>query len=145
MSQGSELRRPSIGVAVFVLHHGLVLIGRRARSYGAGTLSIPCEDQKWGQCPEDAAMVGVRENTGLMVSVKKHHEVGSTNNYMPAEDKHYVTLFYAVHYSQEELPQISDPDKFTDMQWMGLHSLERLKLFAPLQTYFEIYGFNRLK
>ncbi|EED17141.1 NUDIX domain protein, putative [Talaromyces stipitatus ATCC 10500] len=107
-----------VGVGVFVLHtsqeqstNPRFLMGRRLNSHGAGTYALPGGHLEFGETPEDCAIREVLEETGLRVTRVKF--LTATNDYMPAEGKHYITLF-----------MVLEPHKCESWDWFNWEDLE---------------------
>jgi ADP-ribose pyrophosphatase YjhB (NUDIX family) len=81
---------PCVGVGVIVLRDGLVLLGQRIGSHGAGTWALPGGHLEFGETVEQCAAREVLEETGLDIEVVARGPY--TNDMFPEEGKHYVTL-----------------------------------------------------
>lgn len=80
-----------VGVGVLVLHEGLVLLGKRLGSHGAGTWSAPGGRLEYGEQIEACAARELKEETGLAAS---SHELGPyTNDLFEEVQEQYVTIF----------------------------------------------------
>lgn len=125
-----------IGVGVFVLESSnepadnpRFLIGKRINSHGSGTYSLPGGHMEFGESPEQCAARELLEETGLNAS--NLHSLTFTNDYMPVEHKHYVTLFtVCVRQNESQLPQLLEPNKCEGWEWI---SWEELKACAQQQ------------
>jgi len=87
----SEAAAPRVGVGVIVVRDGLVLLGQRIGSHGAGTWALPGGHLEFGEAVEQCAEREVMEETGLQVEVVALGPY--TNNVFEEEGRHYVTLF----------------------------------------------------
>ena len=83
-------RIPQVGVGVIVIREGLVLLGKRIGSLGAGTWALPGGHLEFGESIEDCASREVVEETGLAVQSVARGPY--TNDYYASEGKHYVTM-----------------------------------------------------
>jgi 8-oxo-dGTP diphosphatase len=117
-------------VGVIVLREGKVLLGRRRGSHGAGTWALPGGHLEFGESVEDCALRETEEETGLAVEILGQGPY--TNDVMPAEGKHYVTVFVLAR-SQEGTPQLLEPEKCEGWVWFRWKELPD-NLFAPLNT-----------
>ena len=121
---------PRVGVGVIVLRRGLVLLGERMGSHGAGTWALPGGHLEFGETVEQCARREVREETGLEL-----HEMTPgpyTSDFFAAQHKHYVTLFVLSHSAQGE-PEVREPAKCARWDWFAWSALSR-PLFQPLET-----------
>lgn len=125
-----------VGVGIFVLESSnepadnpRFLIGKRINSHGSGTYSLPGGHMEFGETPEQCAERELLEETGL--HVKNVQSLTFTNDYMPAEGKHYVTLFtVGVRQNETQDPQVLEPNKCEGWEWV---SWEELKSWAQQQ------------
>jgi 8-oxo-dGTP diphosphatase len=103
---------------------------------------------EFGETPEECAERELLEETGL--KVKNLQSLTFTNDYMPAEGKHYVTLFtVCVRQNEKQPPQVLEPEKCEGWEWISWKELKtwaqneidtphvmenglQLKIFVPL-------------
>jgi 8-oxo-dGTP diphosphatase len=121
---------PRVGVGVIVLRDGLVLLGRRTGSHGAGTWALPGGHLEFGESVEQCARREVREETGLELQVVKPGPYSS--DVFASDGKHYVTLF-VVSQGAEGEASVLEPTKCACWGWFRW-SLLPAPLFQPLQT-----------
>jgi 8-oxo-dGTP diphosphatase len=133
---GPALQRPGVGVGVLVVHQGLLLLGKRRGSHGAGHWAAPGGRLEFGEALEDCARRELTEETGL---VARHLELGPyTNDVFEAEGEsgqvaqHFVTV-YVVARSLQGTPRNLEPEKCEGWAWFGWDALPT-PLFQPLQN-----------
>lgn len=119
---------PRVGVGVIVVREGLVLLGLRQGSHGAGTWALPGGHLEFGESVEACAARELGEETGLLAS---EFSPGPYANDL-IEGRHYVTLFVVARGVSGE-PQRCEPQKCAEWRWCSWHELPR-PLFAPLAT-----------
>ncbi|KHN98624.1 NUDIX hydrolase domain-like protein [Metarhizium album ARSEF 1941] len=118
-----------VGVAVFVLasknedrENPRFLVGRRKGSHGAGTIALPGGHLEFGEEPEECAMRELLEETGLGVANIRF--LTATNDHMPEDNKHYITLFHVcVRENDGDDPQLLEPDKCESWEWIAWKDL----------------------
>lgn len=125
-----EQRAPRVGVGVIVLHNGLVLLGKRIGSHGAGTWAPPGGHLEFRESVEQCASREVLEETGLHIESVAPGPF--TNDAFAPENKHYVTLFVVATSTSGE-PQLREPTKCSAWQWFRWSELPQ-PLFQPLAT-----------
>ena len=119
-----------MGVGVLVLREGLVLLGKRKGSHGAGTWALPGGHLEYGESVEACAVRETKEETGLDIEVFAQGPY--TNDVMPSEGKHYVTVFILAR-SKHGTPVIMEPEKCEGWSWFRWSELPS-RLFQPLQS-----------
>lgn len=120
----------SVGVGVLVVHNGLILLGKRRGSHGAGTWSAPGGRLEFGEALEDCARRELLEETGLTASSL---ELGPySNDVFEAEARHFLTVFVIAR-GITGTPLNREPDKCEGWAWFRWNELPQ-PLFKPLQT-----------
>ena len=122
--------QPRVGVGVIVLRGERVLLGKRKGAHGAGTWALPGGHLEFGESVSACAVRETEEETGLRIQV-----VGQgpyTNDVMPTERKHYVTVFVLARSELGE-PKVREPDKCEGWSWFAWSELPN-NLFQPLQS-----------
>lgn len=117
-----------VGVAVVVIRDGLVLLGRRMGSLGAGTWALPGGHLELGEEVEACAMREVREESGLEITALSRGPYSNDR----FEGKHYLTL-YVVGHARDGEPRILEPTRCAEWRWFRWRELPT-PLFHPLAT-----------
>ncbi|KAL9626185.1 MAG: hypothetical protein Q9204_007511 [Flavoplaca sp. TL-2023a] len=131
-----------VGVGVFILETSLqqstenrrFLLGKRINAHGAGTWATPGGHLEFGETPETCAAREVLEETGLRITNIQF--LTATNDFMPADNKHYITLFVVCsRENPREEPRILEPHKCEAWEWASWESLlEWVKQEAEAQN-----------
>jgi 8-oxo-dGTP diphosphatase len=121
---------PRLGVGVIIVRERLVLLGRRKGSHGAGTWALPGGHLEFGESVEDCARRETAEETGLRLKMIRLGPY--TNDLMPSEGKHYVTVFVQASVEPGE-PQVLEPEKCEGWSWFRWSELPE-NLFLPLKN-----------
>ncbi|KAL4925827.1 nucleotide triphosphate diphosphatase NUDT15 [Aspergillus undulatus] len=138
-----------VGVGVFALNHeGKFILGQRKGSHGAGTWALPGGHLEYSESFEECALREVLEETGL--EIEDAQFLTATNDIMPDDNKHYVTIFVGAHIKPGQgEPQILEPKKCAEWRFIGWDEVARerealvkgeegaMKLFIPLLSLFE--------
>ena len=120
--------QPRVGVGVFVLRGGRVLLGQRRGAHGAGTWALPGGHLEFGETVEHCARREVLEETGLEVTVVARGPY--TNDLFEDAGKHYVTVFVIARAPDGE-PQLREPAKCAEWRWCRWSDLPE-PVFPPL-------------
>lgn len=121
-------RNPLVGVGVFIVRQGLVLLGLRKGSHGSGTWALVGGHLEFGESVEQCAKREVLEETGLEIQDLLH---GTFSNDI-FEGKHYVTLFVVARCEAGE-PRVLEPEKCVEWKWFRWSELPE-PLFQPLAS-----------
>lgn len=125
-----EDKRVRVGVAVMVIRDNKVLLGKRKGSHGAGTWAFPGGHLEFGETIEQTAKRELLEETGIRI---EKVDLGPyTNDYMPKEDKHYITLFMIVRNPVGE-PEVKEPHKCEKWEWFEWNKFPK-PLFLPIEN-----------
>jgi 8-oxo-dGTP diphosphatase len=111
-----------------------VLMIKRKGADGEGTWSVPGGWIDNGESPSEGALRELAEELGSDLKVTNVHYVGVTNDLHP-EGTHSVTLHYFADWVEGE-PVINEPDKITEVVWMGKEEIDTLNLFLPCSNYY---------
>ncbi|SMR63217.1 unnamed protein product [Zymoseptoria tritici ST99CH_3D1] len=119
MSTQQQVR---VGIALFILHpsstpsNPTFLLGRRKGSHGAGTYALPGGHLEFGEDPATCAAREAMEETGLEVVDIEFFT--ATNDYMPDEGKHYITLWMVGRRKDESVEaEVLEKDKCEGWEW----------------------------
>ena len=138
---------PKVGVSVILKRYDKkgnfeVLMGIRKGSHGAGTWAFPGGHLEYMEEFEDCAIREILEETNVDLTGSKFSHIHTTNDLMPNENKHYITIFLEVfiYDSQTQFMNI-EPDKCEGWQWVNIVDLktryetESHTLFIPVKNY----------
>lgn len=130
----SSSQSPQVGVGVIVLQDGLVLLGKRRGSHGAGRWSAPGGGLAFGEDIVGCAARELAEETGLQAS---SFELGPyTNDVFPDDQKHYLTVFVVAR-GITGAPVNLEPDKCEGWAWFKWGDWPA-PLFQPLESLLQI-------
>jgi 8-oxo-dGTP diphosphatase len=122
--------RPKVGVAVFIWRDGKFLMYRRKGSHGSGTMSVPGGHLEFGESWAECAARETLEEVGC--HIKNITFLAATNDVMPDENKHYVSIWMTADWDSGE-PTIMEPDKVEELSWHTFQDLPD-NLFEPCWT-----------
>ena len=143
-SKGSNTKHVRVGVGVLVqdpTNKTNVYAGIRRGSHGSGTLALPGGHLEMQESWEECAIREVKEEMGLDIHQLRFIQV--TNDPMPQEDKHYITIFMTgICVDSSARPQNLEPNKclgWNSYSWDQLRNIESsgLDLFGPLKNLIE--------
>ncbi|SCG14832.1 8-oxo-dGTP diphosphatase [Micromonospora echinofusca] len=121
-----DVQPPRIGIGVFVLRNGRFLMGLRKGAHGQGTWSLPGGHLEHGESFDEAAQREVWEETGVEI---RNTRFGAITNDLFEERLHYVTIWMVSDF-HHGVAEVREPDKFTDLRWVGTDDLPD-PLFHP--------------
>ncbi len=122
------MKRPAVGVGVFIWKDGQFLMGRRVGTHGGGTWSVPGGHLEFGESWEDCAAREVLEECG--VKIKNIRFLAVVNNVFRDEDHHSITIFMEADWASGKAATL-ELDKFVDVAWFSPKTLPQ-PLFLPM-------------
>mmetsp|Transcript_132483 Transcript_132483/g.411904 ORF Transcript_132483/g.411904 Transcript_132483/m.411904 type:complete len:185 (-) Transcript_132483:129-683(-) len=131
--------RVGVGVMVRDPRTGLVLVGRRKGSHGAGKLAFPGGHLEVGETWDQCARREVLEETGLELRATRH--VWTTNDIMEADQKHYITIFMTGELPPGGVPENREPNKCEGWQWISWGELQELSATRPEGLFLSLHNF----
>ena len=135
-----EAQRPKVGVGIFLINDGKILLGVRKGSHGAGEYALPGGHLELQESFEDCVLRELAEEAGPDVKVKGIRFLCVTNlrKYKP---KHYVDIGMLAEWVSGE-PKVMEPNKLVSWQWYDLDDLPK-PLFGCDENYIESYKTGR--
>lgn len=123
-----------VGVGVFILKDGKVLLGKRKNSHGASEYGGPGGHLEYGETARQTALREIAEECGIKVKNLKMLCVTDLLTYLP---KHYVDIGFAADWQSGE-PKVLEPDKIESWNWYDIEKPPK-KLFGCFTSYAESY------
>ena len=127
------MKRPRVGVGVFVKRNGKILVGKRKGSHGAGTWALPGGHLEPGESFASCCKREVLEETGLVIN--NISPVVFTNDLFQDEGLHYITLFFKGEYDSGEAI-LAEPRHCEEWRWVDLDHIPQ-PVFLPLRNALE--------
>lgn len=123
-----------VGVGVFVVKDGKVLLGKRKNAHGENEYSGPGGHLEYGETAEETALREIAEECGIKVKNLKMLCVSDLLTYFP---KHYVDIGFTAEWEDGE-PQVLEPHKLETWDWHDLDNLPE-NLFGCVSAYADSY------
>jgi 8-oxo-dGTP diphosphatase len=133
------VKRPEVGVGVFVKRKGKILVGKRKGSHGAGTWALPGGHLEPGESFEACCKREVLEETGLIIN--NIGPVVFTNDVFRDEGLHYITLFFKSDCESGEAI-VAEPHHCEEWRWVSLDAIPQ-PIFLPLRNALKQINENR--
>lgn len=111
---------PGLGCGLVILREGKILLYRRANAPEAGHWNIVGGKVEHMERAVDAARREAQEETGLGINSLDFLCV--SEQLIEADIQHWVSMIYMTQDFSGE-PQLTEPDKLTELGWFGLDSL----------------------
>jgi len=114
-----------VGINIFVIKNGKLLLGKRKNVFGDGTWGLPGGHLEPGETMVGAAKRELLEETGLIA--KNMIFSNLTNGYSRKE--HYLQVAFTANEAHGEV-RLTEPDKCEELNWFNLTELPD-NLFPP--------------
>lgn len=134
MALKKEIKRPKVGMGVYIIKDEKLLLTKRIGSHGANTWCPPGGHLELGESFEQCAKRETLEEAGI--KIKNIRFIGTTND-IYNKDLHYVTMGMMADYASGK-PRIMEPDKCADIDWFDLNKLPS-PLFLPVKHFLKNY------
>ena len=126
-----------VGVSVLIEKDGMVLMGLRKGSHGAGTWAFPGGHVDFGEGPIMTARREVFEETGMDVgAVQVVRTMPWCNGYFPEVNRQYITLYLRAEYIGGE-PKLIEPHKCEGWRWVSWDS-PPTPLFGGMDDFWDL-------
>jgi len=133
--------KPKVGVGVYIIKNGKILLGERIGSHQSNTYSAPGGKLEYGESWEQCAKRETKEETGLEIENVKF--LGVTNDVMPKDNKHYITIAMIANLKSGE-PEVLEPNKCLGWGWYELDNIP-VKKALFLENFLNSSFSNELK
>jgi 8-oxo-dGTP diphosphatase len=127
-------QRVIVGLGVLVIKDGLVLVGKRKGSHGAGKWAFPGGHQDHGESWEECGPREILEETGMTVQFRYFDPdrlqkfMCVTDDHMKADNRHYNTVYIVCDWVSGE-PELKEPHKCEGWKWVTFQGI--LELLSP--------------
>lgn len=128
---------PGVGVGVYIMRGGKVLLGQRKGGYQAGTWCAPGGKLEINETFEECVRRETFEECGAVIEEPRF--VGVTNDIDAPTGSHYITVAFAADWKEGE-PRLAEPEKFERWDWFFWESLPE-PLFLSTRNFVE-GGYN---
>ncbi|HEU5004710.1 MAG TPA: NUDIX domain-containing protein [Candidatus Saccharimonadales bacterium] len=128
--------KPKVGVGIFLIKEGQLLMGKRKGSHGEGEYALPGGHLEQGESFEECVLRELKEEAGPDLKVDRIKFLCVTNlrKYAP---KHYVDIGMLAEYVSGE-PIVAEPDEKDSWEWYDMDKLPE-PLFGCTENYIESY------
>lgn len=134
-----EQDRPKVGVGVFILKDGKVLLGKRKGAFAAGVYGGTGGHMEYMESFEECAKRETREEAGIEIENIRFLCLSNFKTYAP---KHYVDVGLVADWKSGE-PQNLEPNKRENWHWYNLDELPE-PLIEIEKKYIEAYKTGRI-
>ena len=109
------MKRPKVGVGVFIRQGNCILLGLRKGKHASGTWSNPGGHLEGGESFEQCALRETEEETGIILPAARLWWV--ENNVYYAEQKHYVVVSMIADMPAGQEACVTEPSKCERWGW----------------------------
>lgn len=136
-----EIQRPKVGVGIFILKEGKLLLGKRLSNekHGDGEYCGPGGHLEFGESLEECAVRETREEVGI--EIQNVHFL-CLSSILAWQGKHYIDVGMIADWKSGE-PQVLEPHVRADWDWYTFDKLPS-PLFANEPLYIEAYKTGKM-
>ncbi|MCE9643566.1 MAG: NUDIX domain-containing protein [Candidatus Andersenbacteria bacterium] len=134
MNQENPEQRPRVGIGLFIIKDGKVLMGKRKGAHGAGEYCGPGGHLEYMESFEECAKRETMEEVGIEIENIRFLCLSNLTKYAP---KHYVDIGILADWKSGE-PTVMEPDKRENWDWYDIDNLPS-PLFGVEPQYIEAY------
>lgn len=110
-----------VGVNIFIVRDGKLLLGKRKNAYGAGTWGLPGGHLEFGESVKKAAARELEEETGLRAdNFAFVNVINDLHN-----DQHYLQIGFLAEGVENTEPILKEPDRTEEWKWFDLDNLPK--------------------
>jgi len=118
-----DKKYPRVGLGVMIQNNeGLVLLGLRKGSHGAGEWSFPGGHLEMGETILETAKRETKEETNLDINKFELISVADEMRYLTSDGKHYLNIGVKGLYEGGKLV-VMEPDKCEKWEWFNINDL----------------------
>lgn len=128
-----------VGVGIFIVKDGKVLLGKRKGSHGADEYGGPGGHLEYGETAAETASRELAEECGIKVKNLRLLCVSDLLTYYP---RHYIDLGFTAEWESGE-PQVLEPHKLESWGWYDIDNLPE-PLFGCTAAYREAYKTGKI-
>ncbi|MFH1192279.1 MAG: NUDIX domain-containing protein [bacterium] len=133
-----EKQIPKVGIGIFIIKDGKVLLTKRKGSHGEGEYAFPGGHLEYMESFEDCAKRETMEEAGIEIENIRFQLLANVKKYAP---KHYVHIALFADWKSGE-PKILEPDKCEGWGWYSLDNLPE-PMFEMCKLSYDSYKTGR--
>ena len=117
-----------------------ILMGKRKSLLWEWKYWPPGWHQDFGESIEETVIRELKEESNLDANLSDIIYYGFTDDYMPQENKHYISMRFILKRYSGEMKNM-EPQKLEEWKWMGWDEIKNLwdKNFLPIQNFIKKY------
>ena len=119
-----------VGVAVWIIHEGRMLIGHRIKEHGHGSWAVPGGHLEIGESLEECAVRETEEEVGVRIRNVTFYTL--TNDIFTESGKHYITIHMRAEADSADIVN-REPHKYENWRWFTKSELPK-PLFLPMEN-----------
>jgi 8-oxo-dGTP diphosphatase len=133
----TEEPRPRVGIGLFIVKDGKVLLGKRKNAHGEGNWGGPGGHLEFGESFEECAKREALEEAGIEIENVRFLCLSNFKDHMRDHYAHYVDIGLTAEWKSGVVQNL-EPDKKECWEWFDLNDMPDL-LFTVGANYIEAY------
>jgi 8-oxo-dGTP diphosphatase len=142
------MKNVRIGCEAYILQNDMLLLGKRANVYGAGTWALVGGHLEFMERADQCLARELQEEMGVTLDPSTFSLLALTDDLQPENDIHYIHITYRVQLvgfdpEKQMVPPICEPDSCEEWRWFPVNQLPE-NIFAPHKKILETIAANQI-
>jgi len=142
------MKNVQIGCEAYILENNMILLGKRANVYGAGTWALVGGHLEFMERADECLARELQEEMGITLDPSTFSLLALTDDLQPENDIHYIHITYRVPLvgfdsEKQIVPPVCEPDFCEEWRWFPVKQPPK-NIFSPHEKILKTIAANRI-